>query len=346
VSAEKSLKYGLEVADKYNFPKEKVKIYKELSLIAAQRGRYKSAFLYQADYQALKDSIANIETKKHILNLEAKYNSAEKERKINSLKNENLIKEVKIETQQRRVIAIVSGSLFIIVVLILLYFQKQLKNKNRLMSMEQQLLRSQMNPHFLFNSLIAIQGYVLKNKKLEASNYLSQYAGLMRAILESSRENFISLKEEIEIVERYVSLQQLRFENSFHFILNVDDTLDTSAYKIPPMILQPFIENGIEHGLRQIEEGEKFLKVSYQIIGEKLQISVEDNGAGIGEKNGDKNQNHKSYAMQITKERLINITKLFKIKVDLSVVNLSSVEEKRGTRVELTFPLKKIKIMK
>ena len=341
VSAEKSLKYGLQLADKYNFPEQKAKIYKELSLIAAQKGKYKSAYLYQINYQTIKDSIANIETKKQILNLEAKYHSVENKMKINSLKNENLLKETKIQTQRRMTIAIIAGGLFLIIILIMLYIQKQLKTKNSILAMEHKLVRTQMNPHFLFNSLIAIQGYVLKNKKLEASNYLSQYAGLMRAILESSRENFITLEEEIKIVKRYVSLQQLRFENSFHFILSVDENLETSSYVIPPMILQPFIENAIEHGLRNIDDEEKFLKVVYKVTGDKLLISVEDNGKGIENNTGVKK--HKSLAMQITKERLINITKLFKIKVDLSVVNLASIEQTRGTRVELTFPINKLK---
>ena len=342
-SAERNLLYTIQLAEKYKYPEDLHSAYKEISLLNAQRKRYKSAYEYYLKSAALKDSIADLELRKQISELQTKYETAEKQAKINKLREENLKKEAEIAESRGKMILIISAAVFLIVIMILLYFQSRLNSKNRILNLQQKLLQTQMNPHFLFNSLIAIQAYVLQNKKMEASNYLSQYASLMRLILESSREEFILLKREIEIIKNYVSLQQLRFENSFHFQLRIDENIETESINIPPMILQPFIENAIEHGLREIKEGEKILTVSYGIKEDKLIVAVEDNGAGISTgESKTKNKERKSYAIEITKERLTNITKLFGIKIELSIVNLSSFGDKSGTRIELAFPLNKI----
>lgn len=342
-SAEKNLLFTIRLAKKYKYPEDLSSAYKEIALLNSQRKRYKSAYKYYLKSVALKDSIADLELRKQISELQTKYQTAEKQAKINKLREENLKKETEIAESRGKMIAVISIALFLIVVIVLLYFQSRLNSKNRILILQQKLLQTQMNPHFLFNSLIAIQAYVLQNKKLEASNYLSQYASLMRLILESSREEFIALSREIEIIKNYVSLQQLRFENSFHFQLQVDEKIRAEEINIPPMILQPLIENAIEHGFREIKEGEKILTVSYLIQENKLIVAVEDNGVGISSarKKGD-NEGKKSYAMDITKERLMNITKLFGIKIELSIVDLSSFDGKTGTRIELGFPLNKI----
>ncbi len=342
-SAGKNLLYTIKLAKEYKYPEDLYSAYKEIALLNAHRKRYKKAYEYYLKSAALKDSIADLELRKQISELQTKYQTAEKQAKINKLREENLKKETEIAESRGKIIAIISIALFLIVVIVLLYFQNRLNSKNRILNLQQKLLQTQMNPHFLFNSLIAIQAYVLQNKKLEASNYLSQYASLMRLILESSREEFIVLSREIEIIKNYVSLQQLRFEKSFHFQLQVDEKIRTDEINIPPMILQPLIENAIEHGLREIKEGEKILTVSYLIKEKKLIVAVEDNGVGISSARKESGKNgKKSYAMEITKERLMNITKLFGIKIELSIVDLSSFDGKTGTRIELGFPLNKI----
>jgi len=199
-----------------------------------------------------------------------------------------------------------------------------------------------MNPHFIFNALIAIQNYILKNKKFEASDYLAQFASLMRSILEGSRDDFSTLKDEIDLLNYYISLQQLRFDNSFQFELEVDEKIDTNALQIPPMLIQPFIENAIEHGLRKIVADEKILSVKYILDETSLNILIEDNGIGIEKSQGDKSENkHRSFAMEITNERLTNITKIYKEKIDIVVQDLSIFENinRRGTQIKFVIPL-------
>jgi sensor histidine kinase YesM len=209
--------------------------------------------------------------------------------------------------------------------------------------MHQKLLRSQMNPHFIFNALIAIQNYILKNKKFEASDYLSQFATLMRAILEGSRDDFILLSREIELLKYYVSLQQLRFENSFMFNLELDEKINADELKIPPMILQPFVENAIEHGLRELNDKEKTLLVKYTLDSKNLCIKIIDNGIGIKNNKKSNTNGHQSYAMKITKERLMNITKIYKVNIDISIRDLSEFENEYGTEIKFLIPIKLLK---
>ena len=114
--------------------------------------------------------------------------------------------------------------------------------------MEQRLLRSQMNPHFIFNALNSIQSYVSENNTLDSEVYLSRFSRLMRQILEHSQEEFILLKDDLNALESYLSLEQIRFENSFEYIIN-DEDINQENIMIPPMIFQPFVENAILHGI-------------------------------------------------------------------------------------------------
>jgi len=339
--AEKHLKRAEELALKYNFPAEQILIYKYLSELYSKKGYYKTSLKYLNRYIVLKDSIQGEKTKQKIAELEAKYQTERKDAQINLLNKDNLLKQKRIETQRQTTIILILFFLFVLVIIILFYFQTKLKAQNRILEVNQKLLRTQMNPHFIFNALLAIQNYVLKNKKFEASDYISQFALVMRTILENSRKDFITLDKEIELLKNYVSLQQLRFENSFIFKFEMDNKINPENIKIPPMLVQPFIENAIEHGLRKSDIDEKILSVKYLLVENNLKIVIEDNGLGIEKANKNiKEKKHRSYAMEITKERLTNITKLFKIKIDISIQDLSLFENMNGTRVELIIPLK------
>ena len=341
--AESKLIRAKELSVKFNYPSELIAIYKLLSEINYEKKNYKSAYNYLKKYQILQDSIKSSETQATIAELETRYQTEKKDNKIALLNKENQLKQKRIELQSKTVTGLIILGVLVIALFILFYRQTKLKSENRILNMYQKLLRTQMNPHFIFNALIAIQNYILKNKKFEASDYLSQFASLMRTILESSREDFIPLDKEIELLKYYVSLQQLRFENSFQFDLHIDENIDIENMKIPPMLIQPFLENAIEHGLRKSNDENKVLSVQYSLSDKHLIIKITDNGIGIENSEDNSDKKHKSYAMKITQERLTNIDKIYNENIDISIRNLSGFANEKVTEVKFSIPLTLLK---
>jgi sensor histidine kinase YesM len=236
---------------------------------------------------------------------------------------------------------------FLLVILILLFVytqrNKQFKLKENHLKLEQRLLRLQMNPHFLFNSLTAIQSFIFKNNPKEAGKYLSKFAKLMRLFLQSSREEFICLNREIETLSYYMEMQQLRFNNSFDYNIACSDNIDTDLIKIPPMMAQPFIENAIEHGFNNINY-KGYINVEFDLQKEYMQVIIEDNGVGINNNSLQENtqKSHKSLATIITKDRLkafSNTNNIF----SMQIINLKDISEtKSGTKIVLNVPYKNV----
>jgi LytS/YehU family sensor histidine kinase len=193
-----------------------------------------------------------------------------------------------------------------------------------------------MNPHFIFNALIAIQSFMYKNDLRDASRYLSSFAKLVRAILENSRNEYITLDKEIQWLENYMSLQLLRFDNQFEYEIELDEEIDTYDCLIPPMLTQPFIENALEHGLKAIDYKGK-IKVKFYQTADFLKIEVEDNGVGLEQSaKVNRNKKHESLATKITEERLMFLNKNSKVKIAIEVNNI----EPTGTKVAFTVPIK------
>jgi len=221
--------------------------------------------------------------------------------------------------------------------------EKKIRGQNRYLLLEQRLLRSQMNPHFIFNSLSAIQSFIFENNPVEAGSYLSRFADLIRSILYSSREEYITLEKEIQTLRNYLDLQQLRFNNKFSYEIFIDPELELETIKIPPMLAQPFIENAIEHGLKDLDRPGR-LKVSFTFSATFLNIRVEDNGIGIEEAmrlKRTKSNEHKSLATKITKERIeiLNKGRKQKLYAMQFASSRKNNEPKEGTEVLITIPL-------
>jgi LytS/YehU family sensor histidine kinase len=179
--------------------------------------------------------------------------------------------------------------------------------KNNIKEAEMQTLRSQMNPHFIFNSLNSINSYIIQNKASEASGYLTTFSKLMRNILDNSKHKTINLDKEIKTLDLYMQLEAVRLEHKFTYTLNYPDDLDIETMQIPPLALQPFIENAIWHGIQNKKEA-GHINVDFQSgEDENLIITITDDG--IGRKASallKKNQTaHKSYGIDITTNRLL-----------------------------------------
>ena len=209
--------------------------------------------------------------------------------------------------------------------------------------MEQKLLRTQMNPHFIFNSLGAINTFIQEDKSDEASDYLIKFSRLTRLILNNSRKEYISLDEEINTLKYYMDLQNMLSDGTINYNINVDEKLDLKNAKVPPMLAQPFIENSLKHGFKN-KEGLKEINVKFSKSknSNALLFEVQDNGIGINKAKEAKTQtdeNHESFAMQITEERLTNLNKYRSEKIKIHLEELINTEGIiSGTLVNFTIP--------
>lgn len=229
---------------------------------------------------------------------------------------------------------------------------RQIKRKNRvrlekleleknILELEQKSLRLQMNPHFIFNSLNSIQGFIAQNDTAQAKWYLSKFARLMRQILESSRETYIPLSSEVSLLQNYLTLEKLCLNDKLGFSVAVDDAIDIDAVCIPPMIVQPYVENALRHGIaHKIEKGN--ITVHFSMEGDLLKCIVTDDGVGrekaslLKHSNGEK---HKSTAMAVTSERLERLNKETSSNGRILINDLVDPEgEPAGTEVCIYMP--------
>jgi ligand-binding sensor domain-containing protein len=212
--------------------------------------------------------------------------------------------------------------------------------KAQLSEVEAKALKLQMNPHFLFNSLNAVDNYILKNEKIKASDYLSKFSKLMRQILEYSEQSHVTLAQELHTLELYISMEQLRFQERFDYSINVHSGVNSNDIKVPPLFLQPYVENAIWHGLMHLEEGGK-LNIDIIKNGNIVKCIIDDNG--IGRKRAEKINsksvtNHKSYGMRITEKRLALNNNLNIMDGSIDVIDkLNENGDPAGTSIEVTF---------
>ncbi|MCD4695986.1 MAG: histidine kinase [Bacteroidales bacterium] len=225
------------------------------------------------------------------------------------------------------------------IVLIILRNQKKraIIKRNILLS-ELKALRSQMNPHFIFNSMNSIQHFILEQETESANLYLANFSSLMRKILENSKHNYIKLSEELESIELYLDLEKLRFENKFDFEIKFDEDIDPDLISIPPMLIQPYLENAILHGLMSKKE-RGLLLLSLNLLEKKtILCTIKDNG--IGREKANKisvlRKKHRSTGMKNIDERLEILNKINKSNMRVKIIDLyNRKEEAAGTEVKL-----------
>lgn len=221
---------------------------------------------------------------------------------------------------------------------------EQLEYTSRLLVLEHQTLNASMNRHFVFNALNSIQYYITKEDKASASKYLSRFAKLIRKNLDSSMSNFVPLSEEIERLKLYLELEHMRLENKFDYRIEIEGDVDTESIDIPPMMLQPYIENSIWHGILPLERPGTII-ITVKEIGDEIMFSIEDNGIGVEAskaRKGLKDQGHISRGMEITNGRINLLRKI--TQSELAVKGPFDIKNDKnecvGTRVEIVLPIK------
>ncbi len=287
-----------------NAKRERAAAYMGLAEMNVLRENYKDAYHFQLAYTQLRDSILNEDRIFTIEDLSAKYEAGKRDEKIELLTARSRASE--LESQQKNfLIWMISGSFIVFVLFVILYMRfRRIREKQRTTELEQRALRAQMNPHFIFNSLNSIQRLFIEGKMDAASDYMSDFASLMRTILDIGAVEKITLSKEIEVLKIYLELEKLRSANGFDYELKIDPAIHTNDEKVPPMLLQPLVENAIWHGiLPSKRKGLIQIIVGFSSTSQNcLSYLVEDNGVGFGNKTNV--SGHSSKALEICQKRI------------------------------------------
>lgn len=322
------------------------KTYTVAGELYAKTKQFEKAFEYSQKHKELTDSLQASETQRKIAELNSLFQSEHKEllileqqKELEEKTNEQLIKDQELENKELRntqlYFLIVAIILFFIIVFIYVSFrnkQHKLQQEHKALELQQTIFRSQMNPHFIFNAMSVLQSYIYDNETDKSSKLLVNFSRLMRLILENSSKEFIPLNLEFEILERYLKVQKIRFENRFDYEITTENIDNIEGIGVPPMLMQPFIENAIEHGnLDQIEKG--LIKIKVTLKPELIILTIQDNGIGVNKaKTIKKDKQHKSMSLAITEERINLLNKTYEKNGSMEIEDLSN-KGSRGTKV-------------
>lgn len=351
---------SIKLSDSLGFKNEKAQAYKYLSQGYSLSGDYSRALNAHLKFYEYQKEIVNEQKNEAIAELQTKYETEKVE--AEKVLAENRADLAESESQRNRLFfmgAVVVALLVVLVAVIYISRQKQAKRAEiatlELMASQKQLalekqyrdselkaLKAQMNPHFIFNVLNSIQEFIVMNKKELASDYLATFAELIRSYLHFSNKGFISLKEETETLERYLELEALRFGDSFIYQVNVVDDLRLDELEIPTMIIQPYVENAIKHGLFS-KKGEKKITIDFSNSENgELSCSITDNGIGrqaAQQIKASKPDIHKSFAMEATASRLELFNQRSNNKISVEIIDLFDEQNQpSGTQVKLIIP--------
>jgi hypothetical protein len=279
--------------------------YERLYEVEKLSGNVEKALFYHERYTTIRDSIRSVEKTKVINEMEQKYNRAENEKRIGELAFEKdlLNKEKEISSLRvKLLIGIVAAIVFVLIAVIFFYRQSVIRSKLQKLETEQRLNRARMNPHFFFNVLASIQSMMLEEEDpARTAILISKFSKIMRQSLESSYNELVTVAEEEEFLTHYLDLQRMRYENKFRYTITIADNIDPEEVKLPAMLLQPFAENAIEHGFKNIgREGSLEIRIEKTTNGVK--ITCKDNGQGFQQNNSGKA--YPSRANQIAMDRL------------------------------------------
>lgn len=347
------LQRSIEIREQFGSKNQIYSTYREIADVYRDVGKTNEALKYLDMYLDYQDSNTTIQSATKIAELSELYRSEQRDRlimmqsdSIERQRQERAFTSTKLENVQLRnnsQMYFIIGFLIISVLAGIIVFyrwnQTRIKQERKEAEMSQTLLRAQMNPHFVFNAMSVIQSYIYENDTENSSKFLVNFSRLMRLILENSPKEFIPIETEIEILQKYLETQKLRFEDRFEYSIECEDILFEEGAVIPPMITQPFIENAIEHGqLHTIEGG--FILISFSKQNNMLNVIIEDNGIGRkGAELNKKSKDHKSMAMKITKDRIDNMSKKYRTEGRLIVEDFNK-KLNTGTKVLISLPYK------
>ncbi|HXL58466.1 MAG TPA: histidine kinase, partial [Chitinophagaceae bacterium] len=336
--------------------------YQVLYLLYDQVHKTDSAYYYYQKYNAVKDEVVNDQIK----GMFAAYKYQEE---INHINNEKLLSQQQLKIQQQQLQQeslqkkILAGSIIALILIGAIIFRtimlkrkneklrlenelqvQNLENQKQLSELELQALRAQMNPHFIFNCLNSINRFIITNEATKAADYLTKFAKLIRIVLEQSGKPFIPLEDELKCLQLYMDLEALRFEKPFQYEINWDG-IDTSSVMIPSMLIQPFVENAIWHGLHTKNDSNGKININMNVRDDILYCNICDNGIGRAASiiKEETETGKKSLGINLTEHRLQLIDPLRKEKVGIKIHDLiNDSGHNAGTCVDINIPVKTI----
>jgi two-component system LytT family sensor kinase len=319
----KNLQKAVSIARENKDANNAIESYEFLHKVYANLNDYYNAYSNALQYHSLKDSIYNLEKDKTIFELNTQYQTEKKEQTISLLKKENQVKALQNKQKNYLIFGIVGLLLIGSFTSFLLFTRFRVQQQNKLLAakvssiefekdktrMELTALKSQMNPHFIFNALNSIQEFIILNDKKKANQFMGKYADLVRSTLNMSDKESITIDEEIKSLELYLELEKLRFEDNFSYEVLVSEELLNNNYRLPAMLIQPYVENAIKHGLLH-QQGPKTVNIQFEIDSSDNSIitcTIEDNGIGRVRSealNAMRLKKHTSFSTGATKKRL------------------------------------------
>jgi len=319
-----------------NYPAGLKDVYETRKNIYANKGSYKLAFEVFGMLNQLKDTLYNEQRSQQLSQVRTQYETEKKEAEIAALSQQASIQSLEIKQKNQTIIIGLIAMLFVLSATYFIYRQRSLKKQQSQTELEQRFLRSQLNPHFISNALLAVQNFMLKNQADKAALYLTKFSKLMREILENSRQEFILVEDEVEMLTNYMDIHKLRMNDAFDYKIVMDESIDPETDTIPPMFVQPFVENAIEHGIVNAKN-DGLIELNFVKNGEYISIEIKDNGEGLSKSQA--TVNHTSLSTTIIRERMELFNKSLKNKIQLLLGDYSNDQgEILGTKVELKVP--------
>ncbi|WP_282041713.1 tetratricopeptide repeat-containing sensor histidine kinase [Winogradskyella flava] len=339
--AEKNVKKGIGVANIYNLKSSVADGSILLSEINQKKGNYKAALEYYQNAVDIENTILTEQNLQYVNDIVLEYENENKNNQIKALASENEAVRKRLERNKSIFWYSMLALLIMGIALFIINRNRSLKRDKHILTLEQDMLRSQMNPHFIFNSLNSIKLYIINNDKENAVYYLNKFSKLIRKILIASKEKESTLQEELDTMQLYMNIENIRFDNEIDFTIDVDESINTEVTKVPSLVLQPFLENSLWHGLSSKSNDKRIDLNVYKNRKGYITFEIVDNGIGrIASKKikDNKKLKRKSVGIDITKARLANFSKAFENSYSLDIEDLYDNHTAIGTKVTLNIP--------
>jgi tetratricopeptide (TPR) repeat protein len=342
---EKSIKYykkSIEQSEKINDFYDLYWVYMDMSKMYLTRKDTGNAYKTYVLYKKYNDAWTERDNMRGLSETKIKYDAQAHKKELELL-------SLKLSKQKLLIYAYTGLFILSLAIGLLIYSRSRIHARQRISEMNRKIsevtqanLRQQMNPHFIFNTLNSIQYYMYQHDKLATNNYLTKFSSLMRKVLENSQHTSVPLRDELDALTLYLELEKIRFKNKFDYQINIDEEIDTILYKVPTMLIQPYVENSICHGLIPSEE-KGLVKIDLKLKKDYISCIIEDNGIGRDasrERKMKNDKNHNSLGTQITNSRLDLVNTLYGTSLKTIYTDLKNESgESVGTRVEIHIPI-------
>ncbi len=337
---------ALSIAKRTHYLEGISKATEQLSLVYEEKKNKDSALIFFQMYRVAFDSLFSENNRRNVIINESDWLIKRKE-----IENAHLLELAQFQKKQlvfKNALLLASFIFLLLTIGIAFFINKSIQSKKKRieLSLKQkiaetqiQTLRAQMNPHFIFNSLNSIENFMMQNEKRKASDYLHKFALLIRTILESSRNDLTTVSKDMETIKLYIDLELMRFNNKFTYIENIDPQLLSGDYNVPSLLIQPYVENAIAHGMAHSDRADLKLTVTATLENNSIQYVIEDNGIGRKQSTDYNTLNklhHKSIGLKITEDRIILFNHAENCEDYIKITDLYCKDNiAAGTRVEI-----------